>query len=267
MDDLHNHHQSFPPPPLAGFPWEPPLQDASGITAEELKEAFLRTTLELESTRIAAHEELQRMESHALHLTNLLEIATRERDEARALLLVLLMDHNHHLASNSNRAAQLDEGSNAAAAAGGLSSPSSSDGGRVEEERSNYGTSSSAGMAAVEAAALRRGLPEKGRLLEAVVAAGPLLQTLLLAGPLPRWRHPPPALQTLEIPPVSMGLLNTGNNPVTRREREEVDATTMMGSGVERSLSLPNSSTSSPETECNNSCGVSDYRRISSFHL
>ncbi|XP_010918907.2 uncharacterized protein [Elaeis guineensis] len=269
MDDLHHHHQSIPPPPLAGFSWEPPLQDASGITAEELKEALLRTTLELESTRIAAHEELRRMESHALHLTHLLEIATRERDEARAFLLVLLMDRNIHLASNSNRAAQLDEASNAAAAAavaGGLSPPpSSSDGGGVEEERSN-GTSSSAGMAAVEAAALRRGLPEKGRLLEAVVAAGPLLQTLLLAGPLPRWRHPPPALQTFEIPPVSMGLLNTGINPIARREREEVDTTTTMGFGAERSPSLPNSSTSSPETECNSS-GFSEHRRISSFPL
>lgn len=47
-------------------------------------------------------------------------------------------------------------------------------------------------------------LPEKGKLLQAVMQAGPLLQTLLVAGPLPQWRHPPPALDTLDIPRVSM---------------------------------------------------------------
>ncbi|KAJ7513443.1 hypothetical protein O6H91_24G007600 [Diphasiastrum complanatum] len=49
-----------------------------------------------------------------------------------------------------------------------------------------------------------RSLPEKGKLLQAVMQAGPLLQTLLLAGPLPQWRHPPPALNSLEIPRVPM---------------------------------------------------------------
>ncbi|KAG6607603.1 Microtubule-associated protein 70-1, partial [Cucurbita argyrosperma subsp. sororia] len=34
-------------------------------------------------------------------------------------------------------------------------------------------------------------LPEKGKLLEAVMKAGPLLQTPLVAEPLPEWRHPP----------------------------------------------------------------------------
>ncbi|KAI4386084.1 hypothetical protein MLD38_004049 [Melastoma candidum] len=45
-------------------------------------------------------------------------------------------------------------------------------------------------------------LPEKGKLLQAVLTAGPLLQTLLLAGPLPQWRHPPPPFPTSDIPPV-----------------------------------------------------------------
>ncbi|XP_075498930.1 uncharacterized protein LOC142537266 [Primulina tabacum] len=48
---------------------------------------------------------------------------------------------------------------------------------------------------------LDRPLPEKGKLLQAVMKAGPLLQTLLLAGPLPRWRQPPPPLDTNQIPP------------------------------------------------------------------
>ncbi|KAL5581077.1 hypothetical protein UlMin_013519 [Ulmus minor] len=46
-------------------------------------------------------------------------------------------------------------------------------------------------------------LPQKGKLLQYVMDAGPLLQTLLVAGPLPRWQNPPP-LQTFKIPPVSI---------------------------------------------------------------
>ncbi|XP_024025610.1 probable mediator of RNA polymerase II transcription subunit 26c [Morus notabilis] len=49
-----------------------------------------------------------------------------------------------------------------------------------------------------------KALPEKGKLLQAVMEAGPLLQTLLLAGPLPQWQHPPPRVDTIEIPPVAI---------------------------------------------------------------
>eukprot|EP00249_Psilotum_nudum_P010629 c22661_g1_i3 orf=296-1699(+) len=53
-------------------------------------------------------------------------------------------------------------------------------------------------------AVILKSLPEKGKLLQAVMQAGPLLQTLLLAGPLPQWRYPPPVLDTVEIPRVSI---------------------------------------------------------------
>ncbi|KAI6685684.1 hypothetical protein NL676_031597 [Syzygium grande] len=55
-----------------------------------------------------------------------------------------------------------------------------------------------------------RALPQKGRLLQAVMEAGPLLQTLLVAGPLPRWRNPPP-LQPFKIPPVTMKSYDLAN--------------------------------------------------------
>ncbi|RWR86028.1 TOX high mobility group box family member 4-A, putative isoform 1 [Cinnamomum micranthum f. kanehirae] len=57
---------------------------------------------------------------------------------------------------------------------------------------------------------MKKPLPEKGKLLKAVVDAGPLLQTLLVAGPLPQWRNPPP-LQSLQIPPVC---INEGGDSV-----------------------------------------------------
>ncbi|XP_078429377.1 uncharacterized protein LOC144701441 [Wolffia australiana] len=40
----------------------------------------------------------------------------------------------------------------------------------------------------------KKDLPERGRLLQAVIEAGPLLETLLVAGSLPKWRNPPPLL-------------------------------------------------------------------------
>ena len=41
-------------------------------------------------------------------------------------------------------------------------------------------------------------LPEKGKLLQAIMDAGPLLQTLIVAGMLPEWSRPPP-LRVLDI--------------------------------------------------------------------
>lgn len=55
-----------------------------------------------------------------------------------------------------------------------------------------------------------KALPQKGKLLQAVMEAGPLLQTLIVAGPLPRWRNPPP-LQPFKIPPVSIEGCQNGN--------------------------------------------------------
>ncbi|KAH8482777.1 hypothetical protein H0E87_030024 [Populus deltoides] len=54
-------------------------------------------------------------------------------------------------------------------------------------------------------------LPQKGKLLQALMEARPLFQTLLLAGPLPQWRNSPP-LQPFNIVPVSMSNQNTFAN-------------------------------------------------------
>lgn len=48
-----------------------------------------------------------------------------------------------------------------------------------------------------------RTLPQKGKLLQAVLEAGPLLSTLMVAGSLPQWRNPPGVL-THQIPPVNL---------------------------------------------------------------
>ncbi|KAL5986124.1 hypothetical protein ACLOJK_028114 [Asimina triloba] len=51
----------------------------------------------------------------------------------------------------------------------------------------------------IDRIAVRKPLPQKGKLLRAVMEAGPLLQTLLVAGPLPQWRIPPP-VQPFQVP-------------------------------------------------------------------
>ena len=48
-----------------------------------------------------------------------------------------------------------------------------------------------------------RSMPERGKLLQAVMQAGPHLHTLLLAGPLPRWRRPP----TTPVDPMESNLM------------------------------------------------------------
>ncbi|KAG6477780.1 hypothetical protein ZIOFF_061211 [Zingiber officinale] len=160
----------------------------------ELKQALLRMTLELESTRATAQEELRKMESQALRLTRLLESATRERDEARHALLLLLLHHqaDHPYPPPGSTFLPVDEAVAVDLDDGKSSNPAAA--------------SPAPALVELEAAATRRGLPEKGRLVEAVMGAGPLLQTLLLAGPLPQWQHPPPDLHAAEIPPVTIAL-------------------------------------------------------------
>ncbi|CAL9752382.1 unnamed protein product [Musa acuminata subsp. burmannicoides] len=245
MDHLHR----LPPPLASGgeafaaswsLPWQP--QEAGGVAmVEELKQALLRTTLELESTRATAKEELRRMESRALHFSRLLEAATRERDEARHALLLLLLHHTdrgqplQEPKPNLGPNLALDEGTDVAEAAAVATAAAEDVVERIDR--------ASSAVAEVELAAVRRALPEKGRLVEAVMGAGPLLQTLLLAGPLPQWRHPPPDLRSSEIPPVAISL-----NSIPKREKD--------GAGSPSPSSFWNSSSSSsPESGSHRSVG------------
>lgn len=184
-----------------------------GKTMEELRQHLLYTTVELEQTRMAVEEELRRRDDQLIQLKSLLSKAMKERDEAlekcQKLFLEKLLLH------------QQQQQVAAAAAAAPLSGVSS-----IEDEPrrgidSNNGFSSSDCEESIVSSPIldpmppppppatmegvpEKPLPEKGKLLQAVMKAGPLLQTLLLAGPLPQWRHPPPPLESFEIPPVTI---------------------------------------------------------------
>ncbi|KAG4961223.1 hypothetical protein AAZX31_13G303900 [Glycine max] len=178
-----------------------------GKSMEELRQSLIYTTLELEQTRVAVQEELKKRDEQLLNLKDLLSKTIRERDEAQEKCQRLLLEK---LVFQQ----QLQH----AAPVSGISS--------IEDEPrrgidSNNGHSSSDCEESIVSSPVidhlpqpqpqsmieltpDKPLPEKGKLLQAVMKAGPLLQTLLLAGPLPQWRHPPPPLESFEIPPVTI---------------------------------------------------------------
>ncbi|CAL5035743.1 unnamed protein product [Urochloa decumbens] len=165
---------------------------SSSSTASELRRALA----ELDASRAAHQAELRRMESEAARLAALVASAAAERDELRrhchSLLLLL-----HHQAQAA--APPPPETPTPRLHAGGVLGGAAAAGGAMDEHAPDADDDTEQ----LEMALARR-LPEKGRLVEAVVSAGPLLQTLLLAGPLPRWRHPPPAAPA-DIPPFTPG--------------------------------------------------------------
>ncbi|KAG7947343.1 hypothetical protein I3843_14G089600 [Carya illinoinensis] len=185
------------------------VYNCQGKTMEELRTSLLYTTLELDQTRLAAQEEIRKKDEELIHFKDLLREAIRERDEAQEkcrLLLekILLQHHPTTTAPLSGNSSIEDEP-------------------RIRGIDSNNGLSSSdceesivspspvvdpipqsLPQATVEQLVSGKPLPEKGKLLQAVMNAGPLLQTLLLAGPLPQWRHPPPPLESFQIPPVTI---------------------------------------------------------------
>ncbi|KAL6010121.1 hypothetical protein ACLOJK_000552 [Asimina triloba] len=168
---------------------------------EELKHALLCTTLELETTRLTAQQEIRRRDEEVKQLNDLLMSAIRERDEANDKYQILLLQLQQQQQQPPPPPPDDGQGLPRGDSNAGLSSSECE-----ESIVSGSSPGQNFGLLDVEATATTAGalqLPEKGKLLQAVMKAGPLLQTLLLAGPLPQWRHPPP-LDTLEIPPVTI---------------------------------------------------------------
>ncbi|XP_058099070.1 uncharacterized protein LOC131243608 [Magnolia sinica] len=216
---------------------------------EELKHALFSTTMELQSTQLAAKEERRKNEETVKQLLELLKSTFQERDEAKDQLQKLLskigqsipteLFHTLPTLHPESPPARPTIGNSSITDSDSLSgthnrqslvsSPVDSFFDAVSSpdlpnmnmaDSSNVGilhphlpleyNCSSSGAAQIDPAsaiidrlALRKPLPQKGRLLQAVMEAGPLLQTLLVAGPLPQWRIPPP-VQPFQVPLVSV---------------------------------------------------------------
>uniref|UniRef100_A0A0E0DAF3 Uncharacterized protein n=1 Tax=Oryza meridionalis TaxID=40149 RepID=A0A0E0DAF3_9ORYZ len=226
------HHLQHP---TLAYTWDPQLapfdhvaggDQVASSTASELRHALLRALAELDAVRAAHQAELRRMESEAARLAALVASAAAERDELRRHChsLLLLLHHQSQAAAPPTPTPTPQVGLPAAL---------------VVPTTIAHATAAVDELAALDAAdeaelemALARRLPEKGRLVEAVVSAGPLLQTLLLAGPLPRWRHPPPPAPA-DIPPF---------NPTKAAD-------------ADNSFSSASATSSSPESNCSGGGG------------
>ncbi|KAF0924086.1 hypothetical protein E2562_008411 [Oryza meyeriana var. granulata] len=180
----------------------------------ELKQSLMATTLELD----AAKEELKKKEQSIAKLADLVRQVAKERDDARDQLQHLL-------------AAAAAKPPAPPPPALVTSSVTDSDGSLVSspvdhffdpvtssDKRCNIGspppaakqqchsTAGASADAVLDMLAMKKPLPQRGRLLQSVMEAGPLLQNLLVAGLLPRWRNPPPvALDTLPLGAVYSG--------------------------------------------------------------
>ncbi|CAK9159698.1 unnamed protein product [Ilex paraguariensis] len=181
---------------------------------EELKHSLLYTSLELEATLLSAHEELARKDDELMHFKTLLTNTIKERDKTQAKCQRLMLDKlilqqqlqpyfllQPELASIEGEPRGGGE-SNTLFSSSDCDEPITASPGKDPIPPPALPPPAPAEVA--EKLVLEKRLPEKGKFLEAVLEAGPLLQTLLLAGPLPQWQHPPPQLNSIEIPPVTL---------------------------------------------------------------
>lgn len=193
---------------------------------DELRSSLWYAKLELEQTKITVQEELRKKEDQIIHLKDLLNKTIREKEEAlekchrlilEKLLLQQQQQQQQQTAPLSGISSIEDEPRRGIDSNNGFSSSDCEESivsspviDPVQQTQLPTPPAATAATAvpSISEAALdlvcEKPLPEKGKLLQAVMKAGPLLQTLLLAGPLPQWRHPPPPLESFEIPPVTI---------------------------------------------------------------
>ncbi|KAI3738664.1 hypothetical protein L2E82_28732 [Cichorium intybus] len=184
-----------------------------GKSTEELTESLLITTVELEAARFKAQEELKQKDDQLFQLKELLNTAINERNEAQDRYQSLVLQYhphrhqNHRLTSTPPPHSVVSSIEDEPIANGAFSSSDCEESivSSPATEPPVRFTQPSWSLEQ-ELSFPVRALPEKGKLLEAVIKAGPLLQNLLLAGPLPHWRHPPPPLETYQIPPLPVVL-------------------------------------------------------------
>lgn len=211
---------------------------------EELRHCLVYKTLELEATIVSAKEEITKKECELIHVNDLLTRVMKERDEAKAKCQKLMLEklelqqHQRDTKSASENFSDKHSAPTASSDCEENSMPSTN----------GSSTPHSTALEAVLELAEKKALPEKGKLLKAVVEAGPLLQTLLLAGPLPQWQHPPPQLNSIEIPPVTISspnkrefvVLSSGNEcPVTKCRKVTLTPTTTTASASHDFLPHP----------------------------
>ncbi|XP_076919831.1 uncharacterized protein LOC143580771 [Bidens hawaiensis] len=204
------------------FHWNSYYQE-EGQGIEELKHTLLYT-LELESAIACAQEEISRKGDEVLHFKCLLTKTVKERDEAQLKYQGLVLENmilqqkiqeleatnsSANFVRTTSTTNYLEDdpllGVDSSNSTGSTQGMENSTQNRVSlHQSSDHQQPKVQELIIADKLVLTKGLPENGKFLQAVVEAGPLLQTLLLAGPLPQWQHPPPQLNSIEIPLVTI---------------------------------------------------------------
>ena len=175
---------------------------------EELWFSLLCRTSELETKVASAKEEITRKEDELVHLKDFLSRAIKERDEAESKCQSIMLDI-HVLQQQLQHKLTLEQKESHFVDQHFPNSFDTSHGNGNAIAGHANGDKETDLTPSVEKLVAGKPLPEKGKLLQAVMEAGPLLQTLLLAGPLPQWQHPPPRIDSIEIPPVAISPRST----------------------------------------------------------
>lgn len=189
-----------------------------------MNQKLMYAILELEKLRVDASEESRKNKEYVKQLIQLLNITIQERDEARNQIQKLL---EKFMLTSSDKSSNIlplfhvdnpplkprkTNSSITESTLSNISSPvdvlyhavSSPEFSNFNMLSTNQVTSSVSKIdyasLIIDNLAKGKVLPQTGKLLRAVVEAGPLLQTLLVAGPLPRWQNPP-RIQPFQIPP------------------------------------------------------------------
>ncbi|KAJ6323259.1 hypothetical protein OIU77_012980 [Salix suchowensis] len=144
------------------------------LSMDDLKHKLLYTTLELQKMKMKANVRLREQKDTVQHLLNLFSKCLQgkrwsKRSATGTAFQVNVFWIISFLFKNSTTGQKFT----------GLVSPG---GNSVENDR---------GIAVIDYLAQGKVLPQKGKLLQAVMDAGPLLQSLLITGQLPQWRNPP----------------------------------------------------------------------------
>ncbi|CAA3015573.1 Hypothetical predicted protein [Olea europaea subsp. europaea] len=177
---------------------------------EDLKHSLLYSTLELQTAILSANEEISRKDDEILHLKNLLSKIIRERDEFEAKCQTLVLENQLIFQQVEMQKKSPKQNIESAPSSGINSNEDENNIGRPSSDcdENNFAPSplpeTYSDVLSPEKIMPKKSLPEKGKFLQAVMEAGPLLHTLLLAGPLPQWQHPPPQLNSIDIPPVTI---------------------------------------------------------------
>ncbi|KAI0498269.1 hypothetical protein KFK09_021510 [Dendrobium nobile] len=217
-------------------------------TVEDLKNKLWTTFCELEEVKNNAREEIRRKEDNINQLIQLLKTANQERDEAKDQLQIVLKKLTQPNSAELFPSAPFlqPESPQFRQALGSSSITESENLTDVHNNQSHVSSptvvdsfvdaSISPDLSIVNFADscnvfipqcpqdevmnvlfhrfAKKPLPEKGRLLKAVIDAGPILDTLFVAGSLPRWRNPPP-LKPLLVPPLSIRSDDAGAHATT----------------------------------------------------